>query len=110
MTERDLQTVAREWWGSDGTSRAFDEVWQIQEYDHGRLPALFRALADTVPAGESLAYVGIAIVESLLSEPDPVPSGDILGWLRSAGLAADEIGVLLGGMYPHFRSQFPDAL
>jgi hypothetical protein len=103
MVDRDLETIAREWWNGDGTQDAFDEVWRIQEFDHERVPALLRALVDGVPPDRSIAYIGTSVLEDLMMEPDPLSAARVAELVNEAGLTREQIVLILTGMYPHYR-------
>ncbi len=103
MAERDLETIAREWWAGDGSQDAFDEVWDIQQYERERVPALIRAMLDTAKEAQpskSIADVGTSLIESLLTEPDPVPPAQVFAFIRAAEVTHDELLGVLSGVYP----------
>lgn len=97
-------TIAREWWAGDGTQEAFTEVSHIEWYDQNRVPELLKALVDTVPPDESIAYVGTTVLEDLMAAPEPVDATRVAELVRAARLSADQVALILSGMYPEFRA------
>lgn len=110
MADQDFEAIAREWWGGDGTQDAFDEVWRIQEFDRELVPALLRALVDTVPREQSIAYIGTSVLESLMMEPDPLSASRVAELVKAAGLSPEQIALILTGMYPHYRDHLEPLL
>jgi hypothetical protein len=103
MADRDLETIAREWWAGDGTQDAFNEVSNIGWNQHDRVPALIRAMLDTAkeaPPGTSIAYIGTSLIESLLTEPYPIPPAQVFALIRAAEVTHEELLGVLRGVYP----------
>jgi hypothetical protein len=102
MADRDLETIAREWWAA-GYGDSFDEIDDIVRHHREAVPALIKALADAVDgaaSGKKLAYIGTTVIEDLLGSSELFGADEVVVILRSAQLTHDELVSVLSGVYP----------